>query len=523
MKRRNAVPAIPPFVDPWGKPTYENPLGQNRPNPALTAFGKPVVEARLVAENGVRAQPAVRAHPDRLVEPQRVPRVPLRRREAHALSLGARVARGVQRLAHQLRRRDGLVSVSDALARALVVGAREQSRQAELSVARTHGSGRRSLRRHTAVVAIALASLGVATAVFAYFTATGSGVGGVTVATFPAPANVAANASGSTVHVTWTGVTDPGSGTFGYYVQRFAGSSPSAACGSSPASLLPATPTACDDTSVADGTYTYEVTAVYNSFSATSSASDPITVASDTTAPTVSAPNVSAATTFGSNPVFVNNEPVNLTDTASDGGGSGVHSVAYFYCVGASGSCTSSNWVSIGSTTTSAGNWPVTWSPLPGDGAYQVVAQGTDNATNVSDPSNATLVSVDTTAPTVSAPVLAAAVTSGANPVFVDNETVNLSDAVSDAGGSGVQSVAYFYCAGSAGACSGGTPIGTSTTAAGNFPVAWATPLPTDGPYRIVAVATDNIGNTNSSSDPTAVTVDKTGPTVPNPKVNGFS
>jgi hypothetical protein len=38
MKRRDAVPnvsEIPPFIDQWGKPTFESPWGQNRPNPAL--------------------------------------------------------------------------------------------------------------------------------------------------------------------------------------------------------------------------------------------------------------------------------------------------------------------------------------------------------------------------------------------------------------------------------------------------------------------------------------------------------
>jgi hypothetical protein len=35
--RPNALSTIPPFIDQWGNPTYENPWGQNRPNPALKA------------------------------------------------------------------------------------------------------------------------------------------------------------------------------------------------------------------------------------------------------------------------------------------------------------------------------------------------------------------------------------------------------------------------------------------------------------------------------------------------------
>jgi len=34
-KPRKAAPAIPPFIDQWGNPTYENPWGQNPPNPAF--------------------------------------------------------------------------------------------------------------------------------------------------------------------------------------------------------------------------------------------------------------------------------------------------------------------------------------------------------------------------------------------------------------------------------------------------------------------------------------------------------
>ncbi|HEY3556028.1 MAG TPA: hypothetical protein VGL05_01115 [Kribbella sp.] len=82
-----------------------------------------------------------------------------------------------------------------------------------------------------------------------------------------------------------------------------------------------------------------------------------------------------------------------LTDTASDGG-SGVKSVAYYYCTGYSGSCTSANWTLIGSSTSAATNYQVSWTGQPANGAYRVVAIGTDNVTNVSQPSNSTPVSV---------------------------------------------------------------------------------------------------------------------------------
>ena len=82
-----------------------------------------------------------------------------------------------------------------------------------------------------------------------------------------------------------------------------------------------------------------------------------------------------------------------LTDTATDAG-SGVASVTYYYCPGYSGGCTSNNWTAIG-TSTSGPLWSVTWNGQPSDGAYQVVAVGTDKVTNKSSPSASIPVTVD--------------------------------------------------------------------------------------------------------------------------------
>jgi hypothetical protein len=81
-----------------------------------------------------------------------------------------------------------------------------------------------------------------------------------------------------------------------------------------------------------------------------------------------------------------------LNESTSDGTGSGVQSVAYYYCTGYSGSCTSANWTAIGSTT--AANYQVSWTGQPANGAYRVVAVSTDNVTNTSQPSSSTPVTV---------------------------------------------------------------------------------------------------------------------------------
>jgi hypothetical protein len=86
-----------------------------------------------------------------------------------------------------------------------------------------------------------------------------------------------------------------------------------------------------------------------------------------------------------------------------------------------------------------------------------------------------------------------------------------LQDAATDSGGSGVNSVTYYYCSGFTTSCTSGTPIGASTTSP-NYQVNW-TSLPANGSYSIVAVGTDNATNSTSSTPAIPVTVDGTGPT----------
>lgn len=75
------------------------------------------------------------------------------------------------------------------------------------------------------------------------------------------------------------------------------------------------------------------------------------------------------------------------------------------------------------------------------------------------------------------------------------------------ADGAGVASVSYFYCPGFTGACSAGTwvSIGTSTTPA-TFSRTWSG-QPANGQYRVVAVATDKVGNTSGASSSIPVVV----------------
>ena len=266
---------------------------------------------------------------------------------------------------------------------------------------------RQARGRKWLVAALATAAvLAIGGAGWAYFASTGSGSGAANVGALTSPTHVVAGTpTGSTVPVSWSGVTEPSGGSSGYYVTRTPSpSGPSTmACGSSPASLLTPSSNSCNDTSVPDGTYTYTVTVIYNSFSAVSTSSNQVTVAS--VAPTAAAPGVSAAVTHGTNPEWVNGETVTLTDSPSANGGPALASVSYYYCLVTSAPCTSSNWTPIGSAT-SGGTWSVTWSSgsLPGDQTYDVVATATNASPLTSPPSSATEIGVDTTPPSVSTP-----------------------------------------------------------------------------------------------------------------------
>ena len=107
---------------------------------------------------------------------------------------------------------------------------------------------------------------------------------------------------------------------------------------------------------------------------------------------TASATGLSPATSSAFNvTVKVTTASAALTDTASDAG-AGVKSVSYYYCSGYTGSCPSGTL--IGTSTTSAGGYPMTWTSQPANGAYRVVAVGTDNVNNASSASAAFPVTV---------------------------------------------------------------------------------------------------------------------------------
>ena len=134
-----------------------------------------------------------------------------------------------------------------------------------------------------------LATVGLtASGASAFFTATATASGTVHVGQLNAPTAVIAaqNPGVGTVHIQWTDPAQPGGQAIdGYYVERLDGLTASPACGSSAASLLASGASACDDAGVSAGSYRYRATAVFRTFTATSSPSDEVTVALDATPP----------------------------------------------------------------------------------------------------------------------------------------------------------------------------------------------------------------------------------------------
>jgi hypothetical protein len=141
-------------------------------------------------------------------------------------------------------------------------------------------------------VAAVVVLLGVAVGASAYFTSHGTGTASASVGSINPPSNVTAQQTGADVKINWSAATlSSGGSVQGYRVER---SDNTTICGSP--TLV--TSLSCTDTSVPSGTYTYTVTAFYNSFtdSATSSAITILTTPSITAEP--SNPSASSAPSF---------------------------------------------------------------------------------------------------------------------------------------------------------------------------------------------------------------------------------
>ncbi len=131
------------------------------------------------------------------------------------------------------------------------------------------------LRRHrqrivaSTAVALSLPALSLlAAGAFAYWSNAGEASASASLATLSPPTISSAAPGAGTVALTWSAVTAPAGGTVEYFVTRDGGA-PGSGC---PSSSSPSTATSCTDTGVPIGTHAYTVTAVWRSWTATSTA-----------------------------------------------------------------------------------------------------------------------------------------------------------------------------------------------------------------------------------------------------------
>ncbi len=152
---------------------------------------------------------------------------------------------------------------------------------------------------------IAAATVALAGTAIAYFTTNGAGNAAAAVSKLNAPTISAATpAAGGAVTLTWSAVTPPGEGSVGYYVERDGG----VPAGNCPSQSSPTAVTTCKDGSVPVGEHTYEVTAVWHTWEATSSGKTAKITVGEVTNFTLSA-SATSITAGGSS---------NLTITAKD-------------------------------------------------------------------------------------------------------------------------------------------------------------------------------------------------------------
>jgi Bacterial Ig domain len=194
--------------------------------------------------------------------------------------------------------------------------------------------------------------------------------------------------------------------------------------------------------------------------------------------------------------------------TATDGSGAGLQKVELTIRQGAGNYWDGSGFSSatpvfVLATGTSTWSYGIPVTSFPADGAYTVQVRATDNLNGVETPSSLAF-TLDKTPPSafsIDAPTAAQAIRNG-QPVSVP--------AGSPTDASGVAGVAFKACPG-AGACSFDTAsVSIGSSIVSPYAATWSS-QPADGPYAIVARATDAAGNTTDSPQ-VAVTVDNTAP-----------
>jgi hypothetical protein len=232
--------------------------------------------------------------------------------------------------------------------------------------------------------------------------------------------------------------------------------------------------------------------------------------AAGTGSQTVTATNGAGGTTSGAFSITADTVAPTTTDNAPSGWHNTSQTVTLSPTDNSGGSGVKSTYYTTDGSTPTTSSTQGTSVSLTSDGVYTIKYFSTDNVGNQEAVKTATnQVQIDKTNPNAPAIGLTGSYTN-AGTTYIKNGQA-LTDAATDptVGGasSGVSSVQYLYCSGSA--CTPNTSIGTSTTGP-NYSLAWNS-QPADGTYTIAAKVTDAAGNT-ATSTPQTIVIDNTAP-----------
>ncbi len=366
-------------------------------------------------------------------------------------------------------------------------------------------------RRVLPIVGLTLLLSGVGVAL-AFWSTTGSGDGAGSIGTIDAPTGVAVTPTYSTVAVTWGATTPPDGVLNGYVVSRSDGAATVDACGTNlgaPGSYIPSGTLTCTDTSVPNGTYTYTVTAVFRSWTATSNASNVISVSGDPNSPSQSVAMTAATNAYlGGASLFFRSVAAGsfqLTSTVADGE-SGPAS-ATFPAVSASGWTHSAETVTSGTGTNPTTYTSSTFSWTPGASTPSALSiVGRDVVENTV--TTALNFVPDNTGPIGGALTVNGVAASGAGTISTARVAFPITartDYNADAGAGIASSTLTRESATFAGGVCGS--FGSSVSITGNPNQTGLT----TGCYRYTLTGTDNLGNASSVS--TVVRYDVTAPT----------
>jgi len=322
------------------------------------------------------------------------------------------------------------------------------------------------------------------------------------------PSVSAAEASATSVKISWTAGSQP-TGT-NYVVVRNPGAGQVTVC------TVPAPTSNCTDSGLSPATaYSYSVTATLDNWQSSAGATSFTTMAVNITSPT-------NGTTFGAN------WGGSISGTSSPATGTTISSVEVSiqqgsgFCWSGTGNSWTASCPNYVPTSGTVGNWTLSL-PKPdlnSVNTYNITARATDSS-SISATATSSF-NYNASPPVPSPPTVSAGQTYPDGVVtWTNGQSVSLSDTVT-AGAGTVNTVSYYWCTTASCNSSVGTLIETSTNGGATWSEPWSSLPASDGVYYVVAVATDSLSDSGTSTT-TEVGIDRTPPSVSNPSVNTYS